>query len=340
MDKFKTITLQGTALERGLAHGHALRDEIRRVIDYYRSIFGLPEHQILDRARYFSGRIAAFEPDYMDEINGIAQGAQVDPLWVVALNARTEILSMNPASSNECTAICFPEAALLGQNWDWGHALEDLSVIVKIKRADQCIRMITEPGIIGKIGMNSSGVGVCLNILRLPGEQTGLPIHIVLRAILDCRSLGEVKGLIASHGSGKASNILVCNDQGEAFDIEFAGRERFMFTENDGFLVHTNHYLGKPANAYDELSLSSSHARLDIAHQRLGESGAQSVDRLQAIFSDRSNPDLPIYRGYVADPVVKRIGTICTIIMDLKAQHLHIRKGNRTDATFSTYPVC
>jgi isopenicillin-N N-acyltransferase-like protein len=48
--------------------------------------------------------------------------------------------------------------------------------VQKIIRPDghQLIQL-TEPGILGKIGMNSAGVGVCLNILAagLPGYHIG-----------------------------------------------------------------------------------------------------------------------------------------------------------------------
>lgn len=44
------------------------------------------------------------------------------------------------------------------------------------------ILMATEAGIVGKIGLNSEGLGVCLNLLG-PEHNTmrGVPIHIILR---------------------------------------------------------------------------------------------------------------------------------------------------------------
>ena len=100
-------------------------------------------------------RVSEYSAGYAEEIEGIAQGAAVDPLDIYALNARSEILAL-PAQ--ECTALCFPDARLLGQNWDWAQDLEELAVLMRIVRSDgHRILMLTEPGMIGKIGMNSAG---------------------------------------------------------------------------------------------------------------------------------------------------------------------------------------
>ncbi|MCP3688494.1 MAG: hypothetical protein GY784_08770 [Gammaproteobacteria bacterium] len=48
--------------------------------------------------------------------------------------------------------------------------------------------------------MNSCDLGVCLNILTLGQVVNGLPVHVVLRAILDCRSIKQVESLLAQHG--------------------------------------------------------------------------------------------------------------------------------------------
>ena len=67
-------------------------------------------------------------------------------------------------------------------------------------------QMITEPGIIGKIGLNSSGLGVCLNILRINKRLDGVPVHIVLRAVLDATNINDALDRAKASGQGKASN--------------------------------------------------------------------------------------------------------------------------------------
>ena len=338
MNQFPLITISGRPFERGRQHGQQLSAVIAKAIDFYRSIFGLSEDEVLRRAVYFRKIIDEFSPAYSEEIEGIAQGAGVDPLWIVALNARTEILSRNAGASNECTSVYFPTPSILGQNWDWGKALEPLTVLMKIVQPDgHVIMMITEPGIIGKIGMNNAGLGVCLNILTLGKRLNGLPVHIILRAILDCKSLAQVDALLAQHGNGKASNIIVADASGNGFDIEFCDQTSYRLVPELDYLIHTNHYLGSPINSEQDPDFSSSYARFNKATQILSDNREQSVGSMCELLSDESDQSLPIYREYVPDESVHELGTICTIVMELAQQRLHVRKGKGIGAEFFEY---
>ncbi len=341
MDHFRKLTISGTAFKRGRMHGEMLADEIAQTVSFYRAIFKLPEDVILERAAYFRDVIADFSPDYAEEINGIAQGCGMDPLWITALNARTEILALSALNqANECTALSFPATSLLGQNWDWGKPLESLCVMLRIERADgHVITMMTEPGIIGKIGMNSTGLGVCLNILTLGRELGGVPIHVLLRGILDCTSIDQARALIERAGSGKSSNVLVGNASGDCFDSEFAGDEVFTHRAVDGTLIHTNHYLGKDINATDDPKFASSYARMHTATTMAANRNGDTIAAMRDILSDASNNELPILRPYIPDDSVQELGTVCSIIMDLSAREMHVRKGPDPARAFKVYAV-
>ena len=337
-NQFPLIIISGEPFERGRQHGEQLRVEIDKSIIFYRSIFKLSDSDIFQHAEFFRQRIKAFNPDYNEEIKGIAHGAGVDPLWIAALNARTEILSRNANASNECTAVYFPEPSILGQNWDWGKALEPLTVLMNIEQADgHNILMLTEPGIIGKIGMNNQGLGVCLNILTLGKELDGLPVHIILRAVLDCKTLGEVESLLAQHAEGKASNILIADADGNGFDMEFCGQDSYRLEANTNYLLHTNHYLGKPVNSENNPDFASSYARFNKATQILADNPERNVETISRLLSDDSNRSLPIYREYLPDESVHEVGTIFTIIMELAQQKMLVRKGKGPDARFFKY---
>ena len=340
MNQFPLITISGEPFERGKQHGEQLSAEIAKTIDFYLSIFGLSETEILQHADFFRNIIDEFNPAYREEIDGIAQGASVNPLWIVALNARTEILSRTTAASNECTAVYFTGPSILAQNWDWGKALEPLTVLMKIVQPDgHVILMITEPGIIGKIGMNNAGLGVCLNILTLGKVLDGLPVHLILRAILDCKTLAQVDSLLAKYSEGKASNIIVADASGNGFDMEFCGENSYRLVPESDYLLHTNHYLSKPINSDQDPDFSSSYARFNKATQILSDNKERSVESMCDLLSDESDRSLPIYREYLPDDSVHELGTICTIVMELAQQKMLIRKGKGPGATFFEYRI-
>jgi isopenicillin-N N-acyltransferase-like protein len=322
-------------------HGHILSKEIRKTLKYYRSIFDLPEHRLLELGEYYFGLISAFNIEFAQEISGIAEGAGIDSRWVAVLNARTEILSYRYTSSPmECTSLFSRPTALLGQNWDWASTLEDLVVVMKINLPEgHVIRMLTEPGIIGKIGLNSAGLGVCLNILTINRPLKGIPVHVVLRGILESRTLDQAREVVEQAGYGKASSILVGHACGEAFNVEFSGSRNVFLDEKADIVLHTNHYMHEPINLPGDPDFASSYAREDVVRQRLAILDRLDKDSMTDILSDHSNRDFPVLRDYRPDPKLQQLGTVCSIIMELKIRTMSIRKGNHATGEFVTYPV-
>lgn len=341
METFREIEIAGAAYGRGVMHGEQLRGEIAAALAFYREVFGLADDELRARAAHFERVITGFNPDYAEEIRGIADGAGLEVPWIVALNARTEILAaVRNAAPDECTALCFPDRAILGQTWDWGEPLEPLCAVVRIERPDgHVIRMLCEPGMVGKIGMNSAGLGVCLNILRLGEALDGVPVHVMLRAILDCRSVAEATAVIDREPGGKSSNVLVADSAGNCFDMEFAGGETFLPGALDGVFVHTNHYLGREINAPDDPLFGNSRTRMKTTTARAQRAAGHTVPEMIDILSDNSNDEFPVYRPYRPDPELGPVGTVATIVMDLTARDFHIRRGNDPASPFTRYAV-
>ena len=329
-EPFPIIDLQGTAEERGIQHGTLLKDRIHQTIKFYKLVFKLPEKEILETAEHFTSVIESVNHDYLVELEAIAQGAEVDPRWILALNCRSEIITMVNQNPNECTALVVPNSGLLAQNWDWAEALEGLSVIMRIKYpSGHTILMMTEPGIIGKIGLNSSGVGVTLNFLHAPGKLDGVPIHILLRMVLDSRNYDEAVEKTRNYAIGKAGNIIIASGH-QYIDFEFANTEFHELSANDQIpFSHTNHFLAdKRLNTRGDL-LASSYARYARSRQIIESNDSPStIADIKALLKDQQNSSLPICRPYIVDAEIGNVGTICSLIMDLRSLTLYYTPGN------------
>jgi len=339
--QFEEFVVSGGPRERGESHGSQLAQRIHQTKAFYAEIFPWTEPAVLQRAEAYREAIAAYEPEYCEEVEGIAAGADIDPRWIYALNARTELLAAGPpADVDECTSMFFRPSSVLGQTWDWGQRMEDLSVVLRIEKPDgSSIRMVCEPGFLGKIGMNSAGLGACLNRLRFRERlQIGVPVHVALRAILDASSIEQAKERIEAMPGGKASNILVGATAGKCFNVEFAG-ERHLYVEPPGDVVrHTNHYLAEPDLDQPEADMTNSHCRWNTSAERVAGLADFHIDQMADVLSDRSASE-PILRRYVPNEVVQHIGTICTILMDLPNRRLHVRRGNDPANPFVQYDV-
>ncbi|MFX0207079.1 MAG: C45 family autoproteolytic acyltransferase/hydrolase [Candidatus Hodarchaeota archaeon] len=335
--KFPIIDLKGDSVDIGLQHGRILRKRIIETINWYKKIIPREEPEILSLATHFKSKIFQFNPNYCDEIEGIAAGAEVDPLWIYALNSRSEIMN---TFTNECTAIYFKETALLGQNWDWAKELEMLAIILRIKSEDKPeILMMSEPGIIGKIGLNSKGIGVCLNFLDSGQVCKGVPIHILLRSILDSLSIDEAVKRIEPFKEGKSANILIGDAQGGLIDFEFANQQIYEPKSDSKVFLHTNHYLLNEELNVDLEKLANSFARYEQALQMVRTFEDNSLEGMKRILLDQTGGDMPICRPYVPNPDIGNAGTVCSIIMDLEDLKMHITLGNPIKNPFTMINV-
>ena len=330
------VFIKGCPEERGFQHGKKLRQQINQVIQFYQQIFHKNQEDIFREAEYFKGKIKEYNCEYAREIEALAEGAKVNPLWIYALNSRTEILAYYPV---ECTSIYFQKTGILGQNWDWAKALEDLIVLMKIQFPNgHKILMLTEPGIIGKIGMNSRGLGVCLNLLMINKKLTGVPIHILLRSVLDSPTITDAQNLLKKAGLGRASNILIGTGTGECLNIEFAGDQLFYLSPENQVLIHTNHILAHPINPKSGIFYGS-YVRLETIKAKLREESDYSLESMANLLLDRSNQKYPLHQPYTYYPVIGDLGTIYTIIMDLKNLIIYIKSGNNLKTNFSKFSL-
>lgn len=89
-------------------------------------------------------------------------------------------------------------------------------VLLTIEQAGKpTIKMVTEAGILGKIGLNSAGVGVCLNAIRAKGmDATRLPCHLGLRMVLESSSRSEAVAKLEKVGIASACHMLIADATG------------------------------------------------------------------------------------------------------------------------------
>ena len=171
----------------------------------------------------------------------------MEPWQIYLLNSRTEILN---ARASECTSLYLQDSAMLGQTWDWAHALEDLMIVLRCKYPDgSSLLTLTDPGILAKVGMNSAGLGVCLNILFSPHELDGLPTHLLIRALLECADIDEAAATLDQAGIGRSSHLMIADAEGRGFGTEYAEGRQQRLTPQQGYLLHTNHCIATSLQA-------------------------------------------------------------------------------------------
>ena len=215
-----------------------------------------------------------------------------------------------------------------------------LAVILDIE-TDTGTRILTmtEPGMIAKIGMNSHGVGVCLNFMSIENyAPEGIPLHVLLRAILESKNLGAARSVVTSNLTGKVCNLLIADKNGQMEDFEIAGTEFFTLPVGDRF-VHTNHFLTKVD--YDLKLFPNSAGRYRRASELMKAVPDLTIDAMKAILKDRGDASAPICRKRFSHPWLTDDTsiTVTTLIMDFQNLDFHITRGNPFDNPFSVFSL-
>jgi len=338
-EEIPVLHFTGDNHEFGRQHGERLKNQIATSYSLYKKFLFLdvPDVRLAEIGKQYLDRFFDFSEAYVAEIEGIASGACVEPWQIALLNARNEVhhYLKGKFNHNECTAIFLPEACILAQNWDWVKPFENLFVIIIHERSDgHKILQMTEPGVIGKIGFNTAGLGVCLNFLPGRNNDIGIPVHLLMRSVLDSGSIKEAKDRIQNARVASFSNLLVGDSSCRYFDFEFYKKNKNSVIYPDQLPFHTNHYLDnksmKTPNKSDPVEkelYEDSMIRCQQVQKILAQPQIQTVELAKKILGDRENGSHAICAEYKSI-MGAQIGTVCSVIMDLKKLEMHISKGN------------
>ncbi|OKL62190.1 hypothetical protein UA08_02329 [Talaromyces atroroseus] len=284
-----TLRLRGSSpYEIGLQHGQQAKEQIYNNISTYGAFFdetaGLHSWEdVKKRATIFIPTLERLYPEILKEIQGIADGAQLDREDILALNVRSEIALTNydnspkeegekeklpPAITDGCTAIAQRSqdgpTLVLAQNWDWIEELQNGMVILDIITPDGKTRLqfLNEAGLVGKIGLNSHGVGICMNAIRCGALATNrLPTHIMARRVLQyAKTFDEAVKMLDEFGGACTFNLVVADVQGKFGSVEISPNGVSIISppeDNDTskvpgkgplFVAHTNHIITPPTD--------------------------------------------------------------------------------------------
>ncbi|MBU8879284.1 hypothetical protein BGM26_09840 [Bacillus sp. FJAT-29790] len=353
----KKLYLQGTYKEIGKKHGLEGKKEVLNSLETYEKLFyeysQIGWREARELAMKHIEAISKYDIDLIEEMEGVAIGAGVDFEDILALNARSEIALSGKYTkfSDGCTAIGvmppISSSIIIGQNWDWKSTQTESLLYLEIEQSEKpSIKMVTEGGIIGKIGLNSAGVGVCLNALLTDKKSDQIPIHLGLRSILNSFTHSEAilridNGLMASTanfliGSADSQNGMVFNTEVSPIGIHIE-------ESINGFVVHTNHicssFIKSRLIDTNERIKEDSMVRMKRAKQliehHISQNKRVAENNFKEWFSDQFNyPDSINHFINEEIPPHRRMETIFSIIMNLSTKKMFLCVGKPSEGVY------
>ncbi|MGQ9927317.1 MAG: C45 family autoproteolytic acyltransferase/hydrolase [Chloroflexaceae bacterium] len=241
------------------------------------------------------------------------------------------------ADDGECTTVAATGAAtltggtFLAQTWDWQGDQRAECLLLRVRAPGEPeILTLTEAGMLAKCGLNQAGVAVALNLLRSreDGRQVGMPVHVLLRMMLQGPDFAAARACADLAAPGASSCITLASDCGDLVSLEITPNGVAEVPAEAELLAHANHCLDRRAAA-GECPLepaSTTRERLGRAWDLLrGSAGRIDVAALQAILRDHEGAPRCICRH--PDPRVPRLDraeSICGLVMDLRARVMHV----------------
>ena len=344
------LNLKGTPREIGRQHGEHVRELVHSNLGFYMDLWqhmgGVGRNKILADAESFVPFIEHYDVDLVEEMRGLAEGAKLELCEVAALNARTELTfsclpnSLKDSSAGGCTSFgLLPEVTesghlLIGQNWDWRAEAIGTSVVLQIEQANKpSIVMHAEAGTIGHRGLNSAGLGVCINYIRseLDGFKPGLPFLIKLRGILNSARMSDALKMLMTYVGPNSMNMLIAQQGGEIVDVENLPNDLLFVYPTDGIVTHANHFESPMLRVRDtgKSTLPDTIYRSRRLRRLLSaRSGRLNVETIREAVTDHfSYPDSICRHPDERYPGVDQWQTLSSILLDLTELTLRYTDG-------------
>lgn len=198
---------------------------------------------------------------------------------------------------------------------------------------------ITEAGILGKIGFNSAGLGVCLNAIRCKGvDYNKLPVHLALRFLLNSTSKDDAIATLEKVGLASACHILVADEKSGGTGLEWSYVDGVRIEGRDGVVTHTNHFLKEHRDGIKEtISSEDSRQRIVRINQLMegacfvdGEEKMREADGAEVERMLKDEQDLPGAINRKAEGISEN-ATLFSIVVNLGMKKAKVKVGRPTE---------
>jgi isopenicillin-N N-acyltransferase like protein len=165
---------------------------------------------------------------------------------------------------------------------------------------------------VGKIGLSSAGLAFGLNFLRcsLDGGLVGVPIHVLLRLLLDrTDTLADAVAMLTSARVSASSSITIASaDEVVAVEVSPGGAQVIREPQ----VLHTNHFLGGPPAGTD----------LEAAEE------PSTIERLEDLRRTRSLSSPVVCRHDDPEaPWPDRVATLASVVIEPAVPRLAVADG-------------
>jgi len=311
---------------------------------------GISWDQAIATANEYLPYAEEYDGIYLDFMRGFSKSAGVPFQDLFTLICRGERgLCTDIAVNGEAT----PDGSVYSAHTEDWSSEDQKHVVLVHGKPDKgpSFLVMTLAGLELVTGLNSAGISFSGNSLYQNDQRSGVPKMFVSRRILASERIGDAITAAAPPNRASSYNNNICHSSGEMYCIEGSATDFSLLHPNDGYLVHTNHYLDSRMSKFENLfsgptgkhlgrgadSVVRYHRALNLIRKNLGN---VTVEMLKGILSDHCNsPDSICGHEDSSKPQHERGKTIYAVVSDLTRLEMHVCLGSPCEGAWKKYSI-
>jgi hypothetical protein len=302
----QSIEVAGDAYQVGRGLGDAAARAIRETVVHLARFRALArDWSGSDRLKALLGAAREAYPEYVREIEGIADGAGIAFDDIFLWNCRGDFPGggdQRHADGAGCTTVMIPakgeEPGIVAHNEDDQAELDGHCFWVRVRPACGVgFTSFYSPGLLPghTFGVNEAGLVQTINHIRPLDQVVGIPRHIIARAVLGCADLDAALAVLGrrDRASGFHHNLGQAGGDG-LLSVEAPASLCAVHRVTDA-AVHSNHLVFPECADIVQEVANSSASRQRRAEALISEGALEGRD-VSVVLGDHADPDLPICR--------------------------------------------
>jgi len=343
------LEVRGTNRAMGQQIGESIRAKVQHGVENTRAYFGHNfsalqlswDGAVLQALKYMFFALQT-HPQYIEEIRGIAEGANVNYADLAVVNA-FECVAVDALHLQKCTSLAAGRSrtagsVILGHNEDWLAEDEpDVYFLIAHPVNEPAFIAMSYGGLLPNIGFNEAGIAQSCDSVYPNDLRVGIPRVIVSRAVLAARTMEEAVNRTHPPLRAAGYNHLLAHPDGEIYNVEVSASTYQVIPAENGCLAHTNHYLSPKMQQMEKTRTGQE--KTDRRYSRiislLSQHETHSMQSFQSMLADHENyPDSICQHLPVENQTSTQSKTIVSLVMDLGERKMSYSWGNPCSNTY------
>jgi len=336
------IEARGTHREVGRQIGEQCRAQIQSMCAALRDELppGVTWEAMLNQSRLYLTHSRAVYPQYIEELEGIAEGAQVsfDEVFLTMCEELWENFTWrgctDMAARGKATA---DGSTLIAHTNDLLPKTESMLVILKVQAGDEPEFLgISVGGIAISAGYNAAKISLTGNQLDSNDVRPGVPRLLVVRAILGSQTLSQAISHCLLSTRASSYNNVIADGSGEVYSMEGSATDMEAIYIKDDVMAHANHYTAPAMRRFerDRSVIANSIIRHNRAEYLLRQHyGKLTPELFKALLADHAGYPTSICKHGLETQ------TVFSIIIQVESLRAWIGRGHACETEYVEYQL-